>query len=69
MKISYRRLRLVVFLIVVWNRMWLLSPHTVGSRGCVDGVCWECKQILPHLSENDRTECLKAIKGMEGVCK
>ena len=66
MKVSYKRLLFIVFLIVAWNIMWLLVPHTVGSRMCVEGVSWECKQILHQLTEKDKEECLVEINKMKG---
>ena len=69
MKVSYKRLSFVVALMVLWSLIWLLSPHSVVSRQCVDGVSWECKQILHGLEEKDRVECLAAIEDMERDCK
>lgn len=69
MKVSYKRFFFILFLIVVWNLLWFASPHNVGSRMCVDGVCWECRQVLNLLPENEQVEFLEEINTMEGGVK
>lgn len=69
MKVSYKRFFFILFLIVVWNLLWFASPHSVGSRMCVDGVCWECRQVLSLLPENEQVEFLEEINTMEGGVK
>ena len=69
MNVSCKRILLVTFLIVLWNLVWFLSPRTVSSRRCVEGVCWECKQLLQYLSEKERAGFMNAIKVLEGGSK
>ena len=66
MKISKKRLLFIVCVMVVWNIMWLLFPHNVGSRRCIEGVSWECKQILQQMTEKEIGGCIVEIKEMKG---
>lgn len=69
MKVSYWRLSFVVFLIVVWHLFWLASPNNLGSRESIDGISWECGQLLHQLTDKDRAECIIEINKMKGCCQ
>ena len=69
MKVSYKRVFFISSLIAVWSLLWLVSPRSVGSRMCVDGICWECRQILSLLPENEQVGFLEEINTMEGGVK
>lgn len=67
MKISYKRLLLVVLAIFAWILFWVITPHNAPVRMSVEGVCSECEQyrLLVH-KENlaDYREKINALKGV-----
>ena len=65
MKINLRITIFVVSIILISTILWKMLPHNHGNRGCVDGVRWECQNLLQLVPEDGKNRAIELIKQLE----